>query len=282
VAPPNPGTVPAAPDLGAVLTAQDSGATRTAPDSGATRTARDSGSTRTAPDSGSTLIAQDSGSTRTAQDSRAVLTAQDRRAHVPSGPPLPVEPTPPPRVDRPLVSRPTPETALRWCRWCAALLAVLALLGLELLLFGDRIESDLAALRTAGAPRSGPPASTAAPAPVPPPPAPPANGLVTIVDLRPLARCQPATTCETRLRVALRPEPTPRPVSWVFQVTDRCTGATQVVPGGSMVVGAGGTELVAVTPVPLPANRALVINAVLDTPARAASAALLAPADGTC
>jgi hypothetical protein len=214
----------------------------------------------------------------------AVLTAPEpvRRARVPPPPPIPRQPTPPRRADRPLVTPPAPETVLRWGRWCAALLVVLALLGLELVVFGDRIESDLATLRTAGTPASGAPASTTNPVPAPLPPAPPANGPVTTVDLRPLARCEPAMTCEARLRVALRPDPTPRPVSWVFQVTDRCTGATQVVPGGSMVVGGGGTELVAVKAVPLPAGRALAINAVLDTPARAASAALLAPADATC
>jgi hypothetical protein len=236
------------------------------------------------PEPGEVLTAPEPGATLTAPEPGATLTAPEpaRRARVPPPPPLPRQPTPPRRVDRPLVTAPTPETALRWARWCAALLAVLALLGIELVVFGDRIESDLAALRTAGAGASGAPASTAHPVPAPLPPAPLAKGPVSTVDLRPLARCEPATTCETRLRVALRPEPTPRPVSWVFQVTDRCTGATQVVPGGSMVVSAGGTELVAVTAVPLPPGRALAINAVLDTPARAASAALLAPTDATC
>ncbi|MBO0851491.1 MAG: hypothetical protein J2P20_18670, partial [Pseudonocardia sp.] len=67
----------------------------------------------------------------------------------------------------------------RWGRWCIAAVVLLGLLGLELVVFGDRIESDLATLRAAGHVAERPATvGGAAPAPVAEP-APPANGLVT-------------------------------------------------------------------------------------------------------
>jgi hypothetical protein len=71
-------------------------------------------------------------------------------------------------------------------------------------------------------------------------------------------------------------------VVWAFQITDRCTGRTQVVPGGSMVVGAGSTQLTVVNGIRLPAGRALAISVLVDLPARAASHPLLVPSSATC
>jgi hypothetical protein len=158
---------------------------------------------------------------------------------------------------------------------------LLALLALELVLFGDRIRSDMDVLRAAGRPASAtvsnpvvPPAPVAAPAPM-------ANGPISAVDLRPLNRCVPGADCETRLQVQLPPEALAWEVGWTFQVIDRCTGAIRVVPGGSMVVAEGG-RLVVVSVVRLPSARALALTAVTDMPAPAASPALLIPSKAGC
>jgi hypothetical protein len=158
---------------------------------------------------------------------------------------------------------------------------LLALLALELVVFGDRIRSDLDGLRAAGRSASGavsnpvaPPTPMAAPAPM-------ANGPVSAVDLRPLNRCVPGADCETRLQVRLPLRAVAQQVGWTFQVTDRCTGVIQVVPGGSMIVAEGG-RLVVVSVVRLPSARALALTAVTATPARAASPALLIPSNAGC
>jgi hypothetical protein len=71
-------------------------------------------------------------------------------------------------------------------------------------------------------------------------------------------------------------------MDWVYQVTERCTGRSQLVPGGSIVVGAGETQFTVVNGIQLPAGRALALNAVLEVPTRAASPTLLVPASATC
>lgn len=170
----------------------------------------------------------------------------------------------------------------RWGRWGIAALVLIALLGIELVVFGDRIESDLAMLRSAGRADEGPVTAgepVMAPVPVP---APPANGPIAAVDLRSLAGCEPGGECATRLQVRFRPGSAPDQVRWAFQLTDRCTGVTWSVPGGAMRVGPGGEQLAVVARVPLPPGRALGVTAVVSTPALAASPPLLAPAVGTC
>jgi hypothetical protein len=170
----------------------------------------------------------------------------------------------------------------RWGRWGIAALVVIGLLGIELVVFGDRIESDLAMLRSAGSADERPvTAGESVMAPVPAP-APPANGPITEVDLRSLAGCEPGRECATRVQVRFRPGSAPDQVRWTFQLTDRCTGLTWSVPGGAMRVGAGGDQLAVVARVPLPPGRALGVTAVVSTPALAASPPLLVPADATC
>jgi len=173
------------------------------------------------------------------------------------------------------------SAAKRCGRWCGVAVVLLALLALEMVLFGDRIRSDMDVLRAAGRPASGAvsnhvvtPRQVAAPAPM-------ANGPVRAVDLRPLSRCVPGADCETRVQVWLPPQAVAREVGWTFEVTDRCTGAIQVVPGGSMVVAEGG-RLVVVSVVRLPSARALALTAVTAVPARTASPALLIPSKAGC
>ncbi|WP_156993085.1 hypothetical protein [Pseudonocardia acaciae] len=199
-------------------------------------------------------------------------------------------PTPPttPRAQPPAAPEPArraPLAALaRGGRWFLAALVLIGLIALELALFGNRIEADLATLHAAGRPAATPGAvPTPVPAPAPPPlPVPTANGPVTKVDLRPLASCEPGQACQTRLQVWLRPGTGAQQVGWTFQVTDRCTGATWQRPGGSMKVGENGDQLSAVTEVDLPAGQALALTAVLAAPAPVASPTLLLPADATC
>lgn len=171
---------------------------------------------------------------------------------------------------------------VRWGKWGIAVLVLLGLVGLELVVFGDRIESDLATLRAAGHTAERPLIDgRAAPAPVTAP-APPANGPIIAVDLRPLAGCEPGRECAIRLQVRARPGATPDQVRWAFQLTDRCTGATWSVPGGSMRIGGVGGQLAVVAGVPLPPGRALGVTAVVSTPALAASPTLLVPEKATC
>jgi hypothetical protein len=162
-----------------------------------------------------------------------------------------------------------------------ALVLGVGLLALELAVFYDHLDSELQALRSAGRSTSSP-AATATSLTAPAIPAPLASGAITSVDLRAMARCEPAITCPSRLQVRVRPAPQPRRMDWVYQVTDRCTGRSQLVPGGSMVVGAGGTQFTVVNGIPLPAGRALALNAVLEAPTPAASPTLLVPAKATC
>jgi len=169
--------------------------------------------------------------------------------------------------------------AARLGRWALALAVLLAVLALEVFLLGDRISADLAALRAAGQSSDRGPADVTAPLE---PVAPSAAGAVTGVDLRALARCAPGGGCQLRVLVRLVPEPLPRRVQWHYVVLDRCSGAERRVEGGSVTVAPEGREAAVVGQLAVPPGRALAVTAVVEEPARAASAAVLVPADAGC
>lgn len=177
--------------------------------------------------------------------------------------------------------------ATRWyevtgpARWLVVLVLGFGLLALELAVFDDHVESELRTLRSAGRSASSPGATTPSLA-APTIPAPLAGDPVTSVDLRAMTRCEPATTCPSRLQVQVRPAPQPRRMAWTYQITDRCTGRTQRSPGGSITIDAGGTRATVVNEIPLPGGRALALNAVLEEPTRTASPTLLVPATAAC
>ncbi|MET0763669.1 MAG: hypothetical protein ABWY29_02310 [Blastococcus sp.] len=165
-----------------------------------------------------------------------------------------------------------PRTA--WRRigaWLLSVLVLAAVVLLEVALLRDDIATDIDLLLDAG---RGESSTSAAPEPdgrpvVPVAPA--AAGSVTAVDLRLLARCAPGAPCTVRLEVRLVPGADPQAVTWSYRIVDRCTGATESSPGGSVAVPAGGVRAVAVGTVPLPAERPVAVVAVTDLPAAAAS-----------
>lgn len=164
------------------------------------------------------------------------------------------------------------RTAVR--RIGAWLLSVLVLSGvvvLEVAVLRDDIAADVDLLLGAG--RSGVEAS-AAPEPdgLPiVPPAPAAAGSVTAVDLRPLAPCAPDAPCTLRVLVRLIPGADPQVVTWTYRVVDRCSGAADTAPGGSVTVPAGSDRAAAVGTVVLPAGASVAVLAVTQDPAVAAS-----------
>jgi hypothetical protein len=174
------------------------------------------------------------------------------------------------------------ETRAARRRIGAWLLSVLVLAGvvlLEIAILRDKIATDIGLLLDAG--RSG---STPSTAPEPDglpivPPAPAAAGGVTAVDLRPLAACAPGAPCTLRLLVRLVPGADPQAVTWSYRIVDRCTGATDTAPGGSVAVPAGGERAEAVGTLTLPALQAVAVVAVTDLPAAAASPPMLV---GSC
>ena len=164
-------------------------------------------------------------------------------------------------------------------KWALAGAVLVALLLLEMLLLGDRIGADLAALRAAGQTSQSQPTGVAV---TTLPVAPSASGPVTGVDLRPLARCVPGAACQLRVLVGLVPGPVARRVRWTYLVTDRCTGSVRHVAGGAVTAAAGGSEVAVVGQLTVPAGRALAVTAVISTPARAASPPVPIPVDTTC
>jgi hypothetical protein len=68
-------------------------------------------------------------------------------------------------------------------------------------------------------------------------------------------------------------------VSWTFLSVDRCTGEARTLPGASLAVAPGSSEVQAVTEVPLPRGHALALIAMTDSPATAASPPVLMPPD---
>jgi hypothetical protein len=79
------------------------------------------------------------------------------------------------------------------------------------------------------------------------------------------------------VRVLLRlvPAADPRTASWRFELTDRCTGATDSASGGSVTVPAGSQNVAVVDTVPLPPYSAVAVSAVTEQPAVAAAPPVL-------
>ncbi|MGY1590854.1 hypothetical protein ACI79D_02640 [Geodermatophilus sp. SYSU D00708] len=163
--------------------------------------------------------------------------------------------------------------------WLLSVLVLGAVVAVEVAVLRDDIATDVALLLDAG--RSEAPPSTEPEPDGPPvvPPAPPAAGAVTGVDLRPLDACTPGAPCSVRLLVRLAPAPGPQVVTWSYRVVDRCTGAAQTAPGGTVTVPAGAERAEAVGTVPLPAVAAAAVVAVTEQPAVAASPPVFA---GSC
>lgn len=155
--------------------------------------------------------------------------------------------------------------------WLLSVVVLAAVVLLEVAVLRDDIATDIDLLLDAGRGESSP---SAAPEPdgrpiVPAAPA--AAGSVAAVDLRPLAQCAPGAPCTVRLVVRLVPGVDPQVVTWSYRIVDRCTGATESAPGGSVAVPTEGERAVAVGTVPLPAERPVAVVAVTDLPAVAAS-----------
>jgi hypothetical protein len=163
--------------------------------------------------------------------------------------------------------------------WLLSVLVLAAVVLLEVAILRDDIATDIDLLLDAG---RGESSTSAAPEPdgrpiVPAAPA--AAGSVTAVDLRPLAQCAPSAPCTVRLEVRLVPGADPQSVTWSYRIVDRCTGATESAPGGSVAVPAEGERALAVGAVALPVARAVAVVAVTDLPAVAASPPVLV---GSC
>jgi hypothetical protein len=128
--------------------------------------------------------------------------------------------------------------------------------------------------RTSGAGSS----SHGAPLPVAslaPAAAPPISG----VDLRALAPCRAGAACPLRLTARFAPAYNGERVAWRVVAINRCTGVSSVLSRGQLT-GQPGPYVFDSTTATLPAARSIAVIAITDTPARAASPALLVPAGG--
>ncbi|MBB3084004.1 hypothetical protein [Geodermatophilus sabuli] len=155
--------------------------------------------------------------------------------------------------------------------WLLSVLVLAGVVALEVGLLRDDIAKDIGLLLDAG--RSGAePSTTPEPDGLPVvPPAPAANGAVTGVDLRLLTPCAPGTPCTLRLLVRLVPGAEPQVVTWSYRIVDRCTGAAETAPGGTVTVPPAGERAAVVGTVALPALDGVAVVAVTDSPAIAAS-----------
>jgi hypothetical protein len=154
--------------------------------------------------------------------------------------------------------------------WLFSVLVLTAIVALEVAVLRDDIARDVELLLDAG--RSGTEAS--AEAPDGPPivlPAPAESGRVAGVDLRPLAPCAPDAACTLSVQVRLVPGADQQVVTWTYRVVDRCSGASDTAPGGSVTVPAGSDRAVTVDTVVLPAGASVAVLAVTESPAVAAS-----------
>jgi hypothetical protein len=162
--------------------------------------------------------------------------------------------------------------------WLLSVAVVVTIVLLEFAFLRDDIVADVHLLLDAG--RSGA-VPSAAPEPDGLPlvaPAPASAGSVLAVDLRALDQCTPGAPCPVRVLVRLVPGAESQTVRWSFRVVDRCTGRTETVPGGSLVIAPGEEQATAVGPVPLPQAPSAVF-AVTELPAVAAGPPVLV---GSC
>ena len=181
----------------------------------------------------------------------------------------------------------TPET--HRARWLAAGLSALVLAALFVTVTARYVGSQ----RVAAVPHPKPaatspparPAPAAPPAPAGPRPVPalgPATaGPITGIEIQPLqGSCQPGAVCPVQVTVRLQPQPAAQEVRWSFHVFDRCTGATSVLPGASVTALAGWAYVYGTSWPALSASHPLALVAVTETPAAAASPAVLAGGSG--
>ncbi|MGK5110759.1 hypothetical protein [Geodermatophilus sp. CPCC 205506] len=173
----------------------------------------------------------------------------------------------------------TRTTRRRIGAWLLSALVLAAVVSVEVAVLRDDIAVDIRLLLDAGRSGSTPSAAPEPDGPPIVPPAPAAAGTVTAVDLRLLAQCAPGAPCDLRLLVRLVPGPEPQVVTWSYRIVDRCTGATETAPGGTVTVPPEGERAVAAGTVPLPALQAVAVVAVTDLPAAAASPPVFA---GSC
>jgi hypothetical protein len=179
------------------------------------------------------------------------------------------------RSGKPPSAGPGRAARTRVWAWLLSVAVLVAVVVLEVVLLRDDIAADVHLLLEAG--RSGSTASTLPERDGVPvvPPAPPAAGAVAGIDLRPLTACTPGAPCTVRVLLQLVPSVDPRTASWRFELTDRCTGATDSASGGSVTVPAGSRQVAVVDTVLLPAHRGVAVSAVTEQPAVAAAPPLL-------
>jgi hypothetical protein len=113
--------------------------------------------------------------------------------------------------------------------------------------------------------------------------APASAGPITAIEIEPLqGSCQPNEACPVQVTVRLQPQPAAEEVRWSFHVFDRCTGTTDVLPGVSVTALAGWAYVYGTSWPSLPATHPLALVAVTETPAAAASPAVLAGGSSPC
>ena len=159
--------------------------------------------------------------------------------------------------------------------WLASIAVLVAVVLLEIAVLRDEIAADVDLLLDAGRSESAP-SSASRPDGLPVvAPAPAAAGMVTAVDLRTVGTCTPGSPCTVRVLVRLLPHAEPQTVTWSFGVVDRCTGAMNNVPGGTLSVPPGVDRAVAIGTVGLPPATAVAVLAVTEVPAKAAGPPVL-------
>jgi hypothetical protein len=174
-----------------------------------------------------------------------------------------------------------------------AVLLVIAVAGALAVTARNLRSRHIPAVPTPGRAASAPPATglRVAPTPAPTPAgtrpvpmlAPAAAGPITAIEIQPLdGSCQPGGTCPVQVTVRLQPQPSAEEVRWSFHVFDRCTGATDVVPGTSVTALAGWGYVYGTSWPTLSANHPLALVAVTESPAAAASPAVLAGGSSPC
>lgn len=191
---------------------------------------------------------------------------------------------PPPRVAGVNGGRRSPSgaaqaAARRIGAWLFSVAVLVAVVLLEVAFFRDDIATDVNLLLDAGRSESAPIAAQEPDGLPLVPPAPAAAGTVRGVDLRTLELCVPGAPCAVRVLVRLVPAPDPQTVTWSFRVVDRCTGATDTTPGGSVTVPPGAEQATVVGTVALPPYAAVAMVAVTDVPVAAAAPPVLV---GSC
>jgi hypothetical protein len=113
--------------------------------------------------------------------------------------------------------------------------------------------------------------------------APPAAGPITAIEIQTLGgSCHPDATCPVQVTVRLQPQPAAQEVRWSFHVFDRCTGTTVILPGASVTALAGWAYVYGTSRPALSATHPLALVVVTESPAAAASPAVLAGGTSPC